>query len=34
MELIQKYDLAGVACWKLGQEEQVDVWSIINEYMS
>ena len=29
MELIQKYDLAGVACWKLGQEEQVDVWSIL-----
>lgn len=32
MELIKKYDLAGVACWKLGQQENVDVWSIINSY--
>lgn len=33
MELIKKYDLAGVACWKLGQQENVDVWSIINSYI-
>lgn len=28
MELIQSYDLAGVACWKLGLEDE-DVWSAI-----
>lgn len=32
MELIKKYDLAGVACWKLGQQEKVDIWSVINSY--
>ena len=28
MELIKAYDLAGVACWKLGIEDSV-VWEVI-----
>lgn len=33
MKLITQYDLAGVSCWKLGQEEGIDIWSIINQYL-
>lgn len=32
MQLITKYDLAGVSCWKLGQENS-GVWSVINQYL-
>lgn len=32
MKLIQKYDLAGVAEWRLGLESP-DVWSVIQEYL-
>ena len=32
MQLITKYDLAGVSCWKLGQENS-GVWSVINKYL-
>ncbi len=33
MQLIQKNELAGVACWKLGFEKQ-SVWEIIQKYMN
>ncbi len=33
MKLIQEYDLAGVACWKL-QQETADVWPIISSYLN
>ena len=29
MELIREYDLAGVACWKLGFEP-ADIWDVVN----
>lgn len=32
MQLIQQYDLAGVAEWKLGLEDP-SVWSVINQYL-
>ena len=32
MKLIQEYDLAGVACWKL-QQEDADVWPVISSYL-
>ncbi|MGI6095746.1 MAG: glycosyl hydrolase family 18 protein [Lachnospiraceae bacterium] len=32
MQLIQNYDLAGVAEWKLGLED-ASVWSVINQYL-
>lgn len=32
MQLISSYDLGGVSCWKLGQQND-GVWSIINQYM-
>ena len=32
MKLIQEYDLAGVACWKLGLESET-VWPIISDYL-
>ena len=32
MKLIQEYDLAGVAEWKLGFE-RADVWAIISKYI-
>ena len=32
MKLIQKYELAGVAEWKLGFERD-DVWKIISSYV-
>ena len=32
MQLISEYDLGGVSCWKLGQEN-ASVWSVINQYM-
>ena len=28
MDLIKKYELAGVACWKLGLETE-DVWDVV-----
>lgn len=31
MEVMQKYDLAGVACWKLGLESP-DMWDVISKY--
>lgn len=33
MKLIDKYDLAGVACWKLGLESE-DVWDVIPKYIN
>lgn len=32
MQLITKYELGGVSCWKLGQEDS-SVWSVINQYL-
>ena len=32
MQLITQYDLAGVSCWKLGQENSA-VWSVISQYI-
>lgn len=32
MKLIQSYDLAGVAAWKLGFETS-DIWGVINQYL-
>ena len=32
MKLIQKYDLAGVACWRLGLERS-GIWDIISKYL-
>lgn len=29
-ELIERYELAGIACWKLGLEPQ-DIWDVINQ---
>ena len=31
LSLLAEYDIAGVACWKLGQETP-DIWSVISEY--
>ncbi len=31
LEVMQKYDLAGVACWKLGLESP-DMWDVISKY--
>lgn len=33
LELMSQYDLAGVAVWKLGQEE-AEVWDVISAYMN
>ncbi len=33
MKLIQEYNLAGVACWKL-QQETADVWPVISSYLN
>ena len=30
VDLINQYDLAGVACWKLGFETE-DIWEIISQ---
>lgn len=32
LNVMQEYDLGGVACWKLGLEEK-EVWSVIEEYL-
>ena len=32
MKLIQSYDLAGVAAWKLGFEH-AGIWSVISQYL-
>ena len=32
MKLVQQYELAGVAAWKLGFE-RADVWEIISKYL-
>ena len=32
MQLVEKYQLAGVAAWRLGLET-ADVWNIINQYL-
>ena len=29
-DLVNKYDLAGIACWKLGFET-ADIWAVIND---
>lgn len=33
MKLIQQYELAGVASWKLGLESGIEIWDIINSYL-
>jgi spore germination protein YaaH len=33
MKLIQEYDLAGVASWKIGFESGSDIWSLIRSYL-
>lgn len=33
MKLIQQYQLAGVASWKLGLESGIEIWQIINAYL-
>jgi spore germination protein YaaH len=33
MKLVQKNNLAGVACWKIGLETD-DVWEVITEYLN
>lgn len=33
MKLIQEYDLAGVASWKIGFESGMEIWEIIDSYL-
>ncbi len=33
MKLIQEYDLAGVASWKIGMESGREIWEIIDSYL-
>lgn len=33
MKLIQQYELAGVASWKLGLESGIEIWDIINSFL-
>ena len=31
LELLQQYNIAGIACWRLGQETS-DVWAVLSQY--
>ena len=34
MEMIQEYDIAGVAAWCIGWESGTEIWDIVASYMN